>query len=133
MWKRCAIGLMVLMIFTIQIAIASAAEHAHAALANDSGGLSHQELSTEEIEKCLGEWGCGHAELHRNGVVEELQKLTGGKCCDGEDSGECRITKINIVNRTVILNEQVCPLYSGIYPVTLERFRRPGIHSGLCI
>ena len=54
MWKRCAIGLMVLMIFTIQIAIASAAEHAHAALANDSGGLSHQELSTEEIENVSG-------------------------------------------------------------------------------
>jgi len=54
-------------------------------------------------------WGYRHAELHKNGLVAILQKLTGSKCCDGPKSGECRVSSVDIPSRLVLVDGQWCP------------------------
>jgi len=60
-------------------------------------------------EKRFSWWGYRHAEVHDNGLVAILQKLTGSNCCHGPKSGECRVSSINMPARLVLVDGQWCP------------------------
>ena len=81
----------------------------------------------EPVEECLGKWKCGHQWLHDHEVIDELVKRSVGKnCCNGVKSGECRITRINSVDRTFQFQGRDCKMDKNLMIVTLERFEMPG-------
>lgn len=45
-------------------------------------------------EPQFGSYGYRHGDLHVSGTIAQLMKLTDSSCCDGENSGECRVTTI---------------------------------------
>ena len=62
-------------------------------------------------EHRFGYWGYKHKLLHDHQVITELLARTAGKnCCDGVQSGECRISKINLRERTAFIDGEWCPM-----------------------
>lgn len=52
----------------------------------------------------FSEWGYRHAEIHDKGLVAKLQELTGGTCCNGPKSGECRVSSVDIPAGLVLVD-----------------------------
>lgn len=62
-------------------------------------------------ERRFSYWGYRHAELHRRGVIAELLERTRGKnCCNGIDSGECRVSEVDLGARRVMVDGEWCPI-----------------------
>ena len=58
-------------------------------------------------------WGYRHNEAHCKGWVAQLQETTSNKCCSGESSGECRVSRYSAETGKVEIDGIWCPLYSG--------------------
>ena len=84
----------------------------------------------QEQEKRFGYWGYRHMELHMLGVIEELQKRTNSKCCNGLMSGECRVTTVDLPRKTAYIDGlENCPLDSNTRITALEslsKIKEPG-------
>jgi hypothetical protein len=62
-------------------------------------------------EKRFSYWGYRHHELHERHVIAELIERTKGKnCCSGIQSGECRISKVDLQHRLAFIDGQWCPM-----------------------
>ena len=94
---------------------------------------------TEE-ETRFSWWGYGHRELHAkdkdsDSVIDELHAKFGkNACCNGMDSGECRISKFaeeidplaGQMRKRVIVDGEACDVSSGTKFAALNSFKKPG-------
>lgn len=71
-------------------------------------------------EKRLSYWGYRHHEAHKKGLVHMLHKLTNSKCCDGPDSGECRISTVDMPAKKVMIDGEWCPYDNTTKVAVLE-------------
>ncbi len=81
-------------------------------------------------ERRFSWWGYRHRELHERGIIDELLEKTKGKsCCNGVDSGECRITRYaeGAGNRMVIIDDLPCPITDDTRIVPLQSFNEQGL------
>lgn len=76
--------------------------------------MPHDHPKTQAPEPKFSEWGYRHRELHAKGVIAEMLERTQGKnCCNGIESGECRISKVNVRERLAFVDGEWCPMDSG--------------------
>ena len=77
-------------------------------------------------ERRFSWYGYRHAELHKQGVIDELLEKTKGKnCCSGVYSGECRVTKYitdGVGKRRVQIDGMNCEITDDTRIVQLDRF-----------
>lgn len=75
-------------------------------------------------EKRFSYWGYRHKELHARGIIDELLERTKGKnCCNGIESGECRLAKVNVRERMAFVDGEWCPMHSDTKVEQLETMR----------
>ena len=94
--------------------------HHHAQVAPVSPPGFEQYLKLIEMPPQFGDWAYRHDELHDLGLVAKLRMATGSSCCNGEKSGECRVTKVNLVDRKVYVDRQWCPYYYNTKVVVMS-------------
>lgn len=71
-------------------------------------------------EKRFSYWGYRHHEAHAKGLVKRLHRLTNSKCCDGEESGECRISIVDMPTKRVLVDGEWCPYFDTTHIVILD-------------
>ncbi|GEM_PF-5415707 len=65
-------------------------------------------------------WGYRHRELHALGLIEQLQERTQHKCCNSVESGECRVTSVNMPSKEVLIDGKWCPISKDTRIAALE-------------
>lgn len=70
-----------------------------------------EESAARPEEKRFSYWGYRHRELHEHRVIAELMDRTKGKnCCNGIQSGECRISKVDLQKKRAYIDGRWCPM-----------------------
>ncbi len=103
----------------------------HTAFAQNSG---HAHAEPQSLVDCSSIkpsfWGYHHNDclengkvrqgLHSRGIVKQLQDAEPkeNKCCDGADSGECRVTEVNMLKKTVMVDGEEISL-SGVTKIVI--------------
>ncbi len=77
------------------------------------GGMEH---CFDENAPKFSEWGYCHKELHDRGYIQDLLEQTKNSCCGGPESGECRLTFINVVDKMVFINHKWVSYADGYKP-----------------
>lgn len=71
-------------------------------------------------ENRLSYWAYKHDSLHRRGIVDQILKQTKTNCCGSTDSGECRVSRINTIDHTVLVDGKWCPLSPNAATAVVE-------------
>ncbi len=71
-------------------------------------------------ENRLSYWAYRHNSLHERGIVDQILKRSSSNCCGGTSSGECRVSRINMLDHTVLIDGEWCPLNPDVKPVIVE-------------
>lgn len=71
-------------------------------------------------ENRLSYWAFRHDSLHRRGIIKQILDGTHSQCCGGTDSGECRVSRINWLERKVLVDGEWCPLTADAKAVSVE-------------
>lgn len=58
-------------------------------------------------------WKYRHKSLHDRGIVQQILDKTGSNCCGGTDSGECRVSYVDMLHRMVMIDGTWCPMTRG--------------------
>ncbi len=62
----------------------------------------------QQEEKRPSYWGYHHHGLHQRGIIDQMQKAQQPNkyhsCCSGVDSGECRVTEVNMKDKQVLID-----------------------------
>lgn len=75
-------------------------------------------------------WSFCHSKLHALGIIDELLKLNQGKsCCGSEDSGECRVTFVDMRTREAMVDGVICEIPKDVKPHPIENLSNDLIKS----
>ncbi len=78
-----------------------------------SFGADQKKWTPKPPGQNVGDYGFGHSLLHADRIVEQLETLKGGTCCDGGKGGECRQTVIKydaLGKEHVLVDGSWCPV-----------------------
>jgi hypothetical protein len=88
-----------------------------------------RESAAAPEEKRFGYWGYRHRELHERRVIAELVERTKGKnCCSGINSGECRVSKVDLLRKLAYVDGRWCPMDPDTRVTPLSSLA--GMHDG---
>ena len=107
--------LIVLLFFSVVLATSVGAQK----WSRDHGTHEPTTPSASE-ENRLSYWGFRHKSLHDRGIPDQLRASTGENCCSGVSSGECRVTRVDMVKHLAMIDGEWCPISKDTAIVPIE-------------